>query len=138
MVRFTDARRPRASWRRGLLSLLVALLCSPPSALAAPARAAAPSASATCSQQRQDTGLPSNIVTDAAKVGSTWYVATQRGLAVSTDDGVTFQARTTANGLGGPIVNAVVATDARTVYAATNGGLGISTDGGARFTNYAP
>lgn len=62
------------------------------------------------------------------------YVATYRGLSISTDGSATFTNRTTANGLGSNYVKDVFVVG-DTVYAATAGGLSISTDGGATFAN---
>jgi hypothetical protein len=68
-------------------------------------------------------------------VGNTIYAATNSGgLSISTDGGLTFNNKTTANGLGSSVVNRVYVVGS-TIYAATNGGLSISTDGGATFTN---
>jgi LPXTG-motif cell wall-anchored protein len=54
--------------------------------------------------------------------------------AKADDSGLQYVNRTTANGLGSNVVNAVYVVGAN-VYAATNAGLSISTDGGATFTN---
>ena len=56
------------------------------------------------------------------------------GGVVSPASALTFNNRTTANGLGNDIVNGVFAVGS-TVYAATGGGLSISTNGGATFNN---
>ena len=79
-------------------------------------------------------------------VGSTVYAATNGGLSISTDGGVTFINRTTADGLGtnglnplnGQSAGIVVGVYAvgSTVYAATSGGLSVSTDDGATFATY--
>ena len=66
--------------------------------------------------------------------GSTVYAATDHGLSISTDGGVTFKNRTTEDGLGDNFINGVYA-DGSTVYAATDHGLSISTDGGVTFKN---
>jgi hypothetical protein len=55
-------------------------------------------------------------------------------LSLSTDGGLTFTNKTTADGLGDNTVNGVFASGS-TVYAATDGGLSISTNGGDSFTN---
>jgi len=55
--------------------------------------------------------------------------------AKADDSGLQYVNRTTANGLGSNVVNAVYVVGAN-VYAATNAGLSISTNGGATFTNY--
>ncbi len=62
------------------------------------------------------------------------YGATFVGLSISTDGGVSFVNRTTADGLGDNDVNGVFAVGT-TVYVATDGGLSISIDGGASFAN---
>ncbi|MBK7203333.1 hypothetical protein [Candidatus Amarolinea dominans] len=65
---------------------------------------------------------------------STVYAATAGGLSISTDGGLAFNNRTTANGLGSNDVNGVAANGSA-VYVATTAGLSISTDGGATFSN---
>jgi len=90
-------------------------------------------------------GLGDNYINGVYAVGTTVYVATDDGalspgfdsggLYISTDGGVTFTNKTTANsGLGSNNVASVYAVGT-TVYAATIIGLSISTDGGTTFTN---
>jgi hypothetical protein len=65
--------------------------------------------------------------------GPTIYAGTEGGLAISTNNGVSFINYT--NGLGDTNVWDIYVSGS-TVYAATSGGLAISTDGGKTFTNY--
>ena len=74
------------------------------------------------------------IVYGVYAVCSTVYAATNNGLGISTDGGVSFTNKTTADGLGSNTINGVY-VDGSTVYAATINGLSISTNGGASFTN---
>ena len=78
-------------------------------------------------------GLGSNVVRGVYATDDTIYAATNGGLSISIDSGISFTNYT--SGLGGNFVLGVYATD-DTIYAATNGGLSISTDGGTTFTNY--
>jgi hypothetical protein len=90
-------------------------------------------------------GLGSNNVSGVYAVGNTIYAATKHyvvggvvvggGLSISTDGGLTFTNKTTANGLGSNTVNGVY-TVGNTIYAATIVGLSISTDGGITFAAY--
>jgi len=59
-------------------------------------------------------------------VGSAVYAATNGGLSISTDDGATFINKTTADGLGSNIVNAVSASGG-IIYAGTNLGFSFGT-----------
>jgi hypothetical protein len=79
-------------------------------------------------------GLGSDIVNGVYVEGQNVYAATEGGLSISTDGGITFSNRTMANGLGSKNVNRVIANGSN-VYAATEGGLSISSDGGNTFTN---
>ena len=78
-------------------------------------------------------GLGSNVLRGVYATDDTIYAATNGGLSISIDSGISFTNYT--SGLGGNFVLGVYATD-DTIYAATNGGLSISTDGGTTFTNY--
>ena len=78
-------------------------------------------------------GLGTNNLRGVYASGSTVYVASTNGLAISTNGGATFVNRTTSNGLANNNVGVVYA-EGNTVYAATISGLSISTDGGATFT----
>ncbi len=78
-------------------------------------------------------GLGTNNLRGVYASGSTVYVASTNGVAISTNGGATFVNRTTANGLAANN-NSVVYAEGNTVYAAAIGGLSISTDGGATFT----
>jgi len=78
--------------------------------------------------------LPSDLVNDVYYSNGVLYVATDAGLAISTNGGTAFSTRRTSNGLGSNAVNGVFVLSG-TIYAATNGGLSISTDGGTNFTN---
>jgi hypothetical protein len=90
-------------------------------------------------------GLGSNSVHGVFVSGSTVYAATDNGLSISTDGGVSFTNRTTTNGLihnkvynvfaVGSTVYAAVVGSGLLVGGAYDGGLSISTDGGATFTN---
>lgn len=62
------------------------------------------------------------------------YVGTASGLSISTDGGLNFVNRTTANGLGGNVIREVYVSDS-ILYVATSGGMSISTDGGVSFVN---
>ncbi|HAR42041.1 MAG TPA: hypothetical protein DCS07_05335, partial [Bdellovibrionales bacterium] len=81
--------------------------------------------------------LPDNTVTaiyrDTTTVPPTLYVGTPGGLAISTDDGVSFSTRTTADGLGNNGVLGVVALGNQ-VFVATSNGLAVSNDNGVTFT----
>ena len=79
-------------------------------------------------------GLGNNRVWGVYVVGSTVYAATDGGLSMSTNGGMSFTNDDTTSGLGSNFVNGLYATD-DTVYAATTGGLAISTDD-STFTNY--
>ena len=79
-------------------------------------------------------GLGNNRVWGVYVVGSTVYAATDGGLSMSTNGGMSFTNDDTTSGLGSNFVNGLYATD-DTVYAATTGGLSISTDD-STFTNY--
>ncbi len=83
-------------------------------------------------------GLPSNFIFDVFVDNSSGsevtYLATGKGLAISSDGGSTFEIRNVSHGLGSNKVNAVFVDDGN-VYAATSGGLSISNDGGNSFTN---
>ena len=72
-------------------------------------------------------GLGNNRVWGVYVVGSTVYAATDGGLSMSTNGGMSFTNDDTTSGLGSNFVNGLYATD-DTVYAATTGGLSISTD----------
>ncbi len=67
--------------------------------------------------------------------GDTIYAATEHGLFISRDGGVTSTVYTSANGLGDNTVLSVC-VQGNTIYAGTVGGLSISTDGGVSFNNY--
>jgi hypothetical protein len=86
-----------------------------------------------------DNRLGSNLVFDLYAVGNKVYAATNNGLSISTDGGLTFTNKTIANGLGANAVRGVYVVG-DTIYAATippfgqpGGGLSISTDGGLTF-----
>jgi hypothetical protein len=57
-------------------------------------------------------------------VGNTIYAATEGGLSISTNGGLSFTNYTTANGLGSSRVYGVSAADG-IVYAATLGGVSV-------------
>jgi hypothetical protein len=71
----------------------------------------------------------------AQSVGTTIYAATENGLSISEDSGMSFTNYTSANGLGSNIVHSVEVSGS-VIYAATDNGLSKSNDGGASFTNY--
>ena len=81
------------------------------------------------------TRIPSNngLITDAHRKvfvdENKIYIATLKGLSISTDGGNTYTSKQRANGLGSDSVNRVFASG-NMVYAATHKGLSISTDGG--------
>ena len=78
---------------------------------------------------------PDSSVRSVSVSGSTICVVSSGRLLISTNGGLSFTERTTANGLvGAGFVNDVVISGT-TVYAATLGGLAISTNGGVSFTN---
>lgn len=66
--------------------------------------------------------------------GTTIMAATTTGLQISTDSGVVFTNKTTANGLGSNNINSV-AVNGVNVYACTTAGFSISIDNGNTFTN---
>jgi len=78
--------------------------------------------------------FPATSASDVFATDTALYVATNRGLAITTDGGTTFSTRTFANGLGSNSVLKVYASSSH-VFAATSAGLSISTDGGASFIN---
>jgi hypothetical protein len=78
-------------------------------------------------------GLGGNRVRDVFVNGSNLYAATNNGLSISTDGGITFTNKTIANGLGNNDLTSVF-VDGANVYAGSNSGLSISTDGGITFT----
>ncbi|MFN8494187.1 MAG: hypothetical protein U0350_41695 [Caldilineaceae bacterium] len=118
--------------RRWVHLLLASLLIAGGFTLTA--RPVAAQAEYTCVNKTTANGLGNNIVYGVYASGSTVYAATQSGLGISTDGGVSFTNKTSAIGLGNSLVYGVYASGS-TVYAATLGGLSISTDGGASFIN---
>jgi hypothetical protein len=79
------------------------------------------------------TGLPDDSIDDLFVDGSTVYAGTWRGLAITTNDGETFNVRTEANsGLWQSTADAVWASGA-TVWAASTTKLQRSTNGGSSF-----
>lgn len=80
-------------------------------------------------------GVGSNLVNRVYMNGNTVYAATEGGLSISTDGGLTYTNYTTADGLGSNAVNDVVSAGSY-VYAATDAGLSISSNSGVTYTNY--
>lgn len=74
-------------------------------------------------------------VNNMAVVNDSIFVASESGLGISTDGGLTFTEATTANGLGGNTLNVVAVGDGM-VAAGTFYGLGLSHDGGKSFVNF--
>ncbi len=73
--------------------------------------------------------IAADEVHDVVKSGGKIYVATSGGLSISTDGGLTWVTKTSANGLGSNSVNGVAVAGDR-IVAATNEGVSISRDGG--------
>lgn len=73
-----------------------------------------------------NSGLASDTVRRVYVSGTTVYAATEEGLSVSTNGGVTFTTYTPANGLGDLGTNAVYVSGGK-VYVATYNGVSIST-----------
>jgi photosystem II stability/assembly factor-like uncharacterized protein len=80
------------------------------------------------------TSLPSGVVNSVAVNGSTLYVATSGGLAISNNGGTTYSTKTIKNGLGSDGVLSVY-VQGNNVLAGTYGGLALSIDGGNTFNN---
>lgn len=79
-------------------------------------------------------GLGSNVINDIAIVGKNVYLATDNGLAVSTDGGTTFTNKTTANGLPSNKVLALgLHPDGTRLIIGTDKGGVISTNKGSSF-----
>ena len=85
----------------------------------------------------RDNGLGGDWVNGVAVSSSTICVATDGGLAISTDKGVKWKLCTTDNGLGDNQIKCV-AVFGSTIYAGTYEGLSVSTDKGAHWSNYTP
>jgi hypothetical protein len=83
---------------------------------------------------RSTNGPVSEQSRDIFVSGSNLYLATGRGLFISTNGGADFVKRTTADGLGSNGTSAVFVSGS-TVYVATESGLSISTNGGTSFVN---
>lgn len=83
----------------------------------------------------RDVGAPFASVQDVLAVDEKVFAATDYGLALSVNKGVTFTLRTTAQGLGSDTVRDLV-LDNGLLYAATASGLSISNNDGATFTNH--
>ncbi|HEX2691840.1 MAG TPA: Ig-like domain-containing protein [Kofleriaceae bacterium] len=83
----------------------------------------------------RDVGASLAWVYDVLAVDEKVFAATDHGLAVSVNKGVTFTLRTTAQGLGSNTVRDLV-LDNGLLYAATAIGLSISNDDGVTFTNH--
>jgi len=66
--------------------------------------------------------------------GDLLYAATNNGVFVSRDNGLTWLNRTTSHGLGHNFIRDIFISDAK-VYAATESGLSISLDGGETWVN---
>ena len=88
----------------------------------------------TFTNRTTENGLGSDIVNGVYVEGPYVYAATEGGLSISSDGGMSCSNRTMATGLGSKNVIRVIANGSN-VYAATEGGLSISSDGGNTFTN---
>jgi hypothetical protein len=67
--------------------------------------------------------------------GQDWFIATNGGLSISHDGGLSFRTYTMNDGLVSNAINAVaVSEDGQIIAAASNQGLSVSTDGGLTFT----
>ncbi|MBL7813632.1 MAG: hypothetical protein JNL70_01415 [Saprospiraceae bacterium] len=79
-------------------------------------------------------GLGSNVINDIAVVGKNVYLATDNGLAVSTDGGMTFTNKTTANGLPSNKVLALgLYPDGSRIIVGTDKGAKIASNQGSSF-----
>lgn len=85
------------------------------------------------------TTLPSNAVKSIFVDGTTWYVATNAGLSISSDQGESFDTiqPNKMNNLTTTNAKDVVVLDG-VIYYANNAGLAISTDNGKTFTIKTP
>ncbi len=79
--------------------------------------------------------IASNTVHSVFTKNSIIYAATNIGLSISSDGGITWSTKTTSNGLASNNVFDVFVDNSGSIYAGTDSGLAISTNGGASFTN---
>lgn len=79
-------------------------------------------------------GLPTNLTTGKIyKTGDTMIVGTNKGLAISNDNGVTFSTRTRVdNGLASDCIHEIFVNE-QSIFVATAHGLSISKNGGTSF-----
>ncbi|MGZ3698821.1 MAG: FG-GAP-like repeat-containing protein, partial [Bdellovibrionota bacterium] len=77
-------------------------------------------------------GMADNSVQDLVADGTSVYVATDLGLSVSNDRGVSFATRTMPNGLPSNNITGLSVLD-HVLYVATDAGVAISADGGTTF-----
>src|SRR5262245_17027784 len=82
------------------------------------------------------TQVPNNLVTDVVVHGGRLFVATNLGLGISTDGGVTWRTATVKNGLPGNQINSL-ASYGQLLAVATDRGMALSSDAGDTFTKAA-
>ena len=87
------------------------------------------------SKTSQDASFNAQKITSLEFYNGSIYLGTQSdGLAISTDNGATFERKTVADGLGSNAINDVFALSGK-LYVATENGLSISSDNGDSFVN---